>query len=158
MSSPIYSPQKNREPEMKIPMPLSILASELNPPSSSASNSTTSSTTTSRTQSPFTSGTTTPLTESFPPSFRDIRPRSGHLYRVPQLDKNGQPFDVLSRKYSKPEEELDVAEALKSPALPGTFRYALENESKRQGRRREQTPEEKKAEFERVKRELLGLG
>ncbi|KAE8451285.1 hypothetical protein EG329_004450 [Mollisiaceae sp. DMI_Dod_QoI] len=145
--SPLPTDEKPK-PTMTIQIP--IRTSYFNSSSISAPNSTTTSATTSRTQTPLTSGSNTPLTEKFP--------KAKYLCHLPQVDKNGQPLDVLSRIYPKPMEDIDIGEALGLPALPGTLRNVVRKEVKGNERRRKQTSEEKRAEFERVKRDLRGLG
>lgn len=111
-------------------------------------------------QTPLTSGQTTPSSDFFtinPHSTSRTKPI--HQCQIPQVDKNGQPLHALERTYYKPTQEIDVGEALDDRPLPGTFRYVLEKElrGERKYVKREQTNEQKKEEFERVKKALRGL-
>ncbi|KUJ20975.1 uncharacterized protein LY89DRAFT_729784 [Mollisia scopiformis] len=150
-------PTHKLKPTMSIPIPPHTTETLSSAPSTSSSTSTSTwpiSTPTSRTHTPLTSGVSTPTTEQSPSHSR-LRPI--HLCRLPQRDKKGNLLDVLERTYLKPEEEVDIEEALQCPPLPGTFRYVVEREV-RGGKKnaKEISSEDKKAEFERVKRELRG--
>ncbi|CZS93860.1 uncharacterized protein RCO7_14296 [Rhynchosporium graminicola] len=62
--------------------------------------------------------------------------------------RTGQRLHALSRTYSKPEKEIDIAEALARGPLPGRF-YTPRAP-------REQGEQERREEFEKVKRDLRG--
>jgi len=75
------------------------------------------------------------------------------LCRIPQYNTHGQPLEVLSRSYPRPENPIDVAEALNFPPQPGTVRFQL---AERQAgkKRRMTTEEQRKEEFDRIKKEF----
>lgn len=78
--------------------------------------------------------------------------------RIPQYNQHGHPVHGLYRTFTPPTEEIDVAEALKLPPQPNTFRYQLQQLRGNGGEKktRVNTDEDKMVEFERVKNALRG--
>ena len=113
----------------------STASSDGTPYSSSISSSSSSSKSSSRTD------LTTSTTTSHP---------QYNCYKPQLCPKTGKAIHALSREYAKPEEEVDVAEALARGPLPGRFRTY--------GGGRQDSEREKREEFERIKRELRGFG
>jgi hypothetical protein len=91
-------------------------------------------------------------------SATSIRAGTGTLpsCRIPQYNQHGHPVHGLYRIFTSPTEEIDVAEALKLPPQPNTFRYQLQQLRENGGEKKTRvtTDEDKKAEFERVKNAL----